>query len=198
MESDEVRTFFETIDIDVWDAWAFFKLLDLDGGRGGWEFRNGYRVRNFCFQDLSGTQEVSRSIIDPEKWNSRKKRVETNHSTLHHFVENRNASLDTPPQKRSSQKTSSSNHHRRFDDDFLAKVVQLKLRIFCWAAYVYVERPDPWMSSSCFMTKPGTSRIKAVSGCSWRTNMVGFALNQTPCVFIWILNLREHHKSHGT
>ena len=34
MDSPEVRTFFETIELDVWDAWAFFKLLDLDGGRG--------------------------------------------------------------------------------------------------------------------------------------------------------------------
>lgn len=34
MDSPEVRTFFETIELDVWDAWAFFKLLDLDGGSG--------------------------------------------------------------------------------------------------------------------------------------------------------------------
>ena len=26
-------TYFETIDLDVWDAWSFFKLLDLDEGR---------------------------------------------------------------------------------------------------------------------------------------------------------------------
>jgi len=32
MNSPEVRTYFETIDLDVWDAWSFFKLLDLDEG----------------------------------------------------------------------------------------------------------------------------------------------------------------------
>ena len=123
MDSPEVRTFFETIELDVWDAWAFFKLLDLDGGRWGMMGIS----ENFCFQDLSGTQEVSRSIIDPEKWNSRKKRVETNHSTLHHFVENRNASLDDPPQKNVIPKKTSSNH-RRLRRRLGAKVVQLKLR----------------------------------------------------------------------
>jgi len=32
MHTPEVRTYFETIDLDVWDAWSFFKLLDLDEG----------------------------------------------------------------------------------------------------------------------------------------------------------------------
>jgi hypothetical protein len=26
-------TYFETLDLDVWDAWSFFKLLDLDEGK---------------------------------------------------------------------------------------------------------------------------------------------------------------------
>ncbi|CAJ1385656.1 unnamed protein product, partial [Effrenium voratum] len=28
----EVQTYFESIDLDIWDAWSFFKLLDLDNG----------------------------------------------------------------------------------------------------------------------------------------------------------------------
>jgi len=28
----EVQTYFESIDLDIWDAWSFFKLLDLDSG----------------------------------------------------------------------------------------------------------------------------------------------------------------------
>lgn len=30
--SQEVQTYFESIDLDVWDAWTFFKLLDMDAG----------------------------------------------------------------------------------------------------------------------------------------------------------------------
>ncbi|CAE7247584.1 scn4ab [Symbiodinium natans] len=30
--SQEVKTYFESIDLDVWDAWTFFKLLDMDAG----------------------------------------------------------------------------------------------------------------------------------------------------------------------
>jgi len=30
--SQEVKTYFESIDLDVWDAWTFFKLLDNDEG----------------------------------------------------------------------------------------------------------------------------------------------------------------------
>ncbi|CAJ1454819.1 unnamed protein product, partial [Effrenium voratum] len=30
--SEEVKTYFESIDLDVWDAWTFFKLLDMDSG----------------------------------------------------------------------------------------------------------------------------------------------------------------------
>eukprot|EP00913_Durusdinium_trenchii_P001241 g1143.t1 len=29
---EEVQTYFESIDLDIWDAWSFFKLLDLDSG----------------------------------------------------------------------------------------------------------------------------------------------------------------------
>ncbi|CAL1159234.1 unnamed protein product [Cladocopium goreaui] len=32
INSDEVREYFETLGLDVWDAWSFFKLLDRDGG----------------------------------------------------------------------------------------------------------------------------------------------------------------------
>eukprot|EP00435_Cladocopium_sp_Y103_P036245 s135_g9.t1 len=28
----DVRAFFESLDLDIWDAWSFFKLLDTDGG----------------------------------------------------------------------------------------------------------------------------------------------------------------------
>jgi len=30
IQSREVRNYFETLGLDVWDAWAFFKLLDTD------------------------------------------------------------------------------------------------------------------------------------------------------------------------
>lgn len=29
---EAVKAFFESLDLDVWDAWSFFKLLDSDGG----------------------------------------------------------------------------------------------------------------------------------------------------------------------
>eukprot|EP00439_Symbiodinium_sp_Y106_P071148 s1123_g12.t1 len=32
INSDSVTTYFEALGLDVWDAWAFFKLLDSDGG----------------------------------------------------------------------------------------------------------------------------------------------------------------------
>ena len=32
LDSSEVREYFETLGLDVWDAWTFFKLLDLDAG----------------------------------------------------------------------------------------------------------------------------------------------------------------------
>jgi len=32
IRSEEVKTYFESIDLDVWDAWTFFKLLDMDSG----------------------------------------------------------------------------------------------------------------------------------------------------------------------
>ncbi|CAE6951294.1 Cacna1c [Symbiodinium natans] len=32
IDSPAVREYFETLGLDVWDAWSFFKLLDLDGG----------------------------------------------------------------------------------------------------------------------------------------------------------------------
>ena len=35
LDSSEVREYFETLGLDVWDAWTFFKLLDLDAGRLG-------------------------------------------------------------------------------------------------------------------------------------------------------------------
>lgn len=89
--------------------------------------------------------------------------------------------LDDPKNPKQHHPTS------KLDDD--AKVARLKLRNFCWAAYVYVEQPDPWMSSSCFMTKPGTSRIKAVSGCSWRTSRVGGLAPNCPN-----RSMREHRK----
>ena len=28
----EVREYFESLGLDIWDAWSFFKLLDLDAG----------------------------------------------------------------------------------------------------------------------------------------------------------------------
>ena len=30
INSDEVREYFETLGLDVWDAWSFFKLLDRE------------------------------------------------------------------------------------------------------------------------------------------------------------------------
>ncbi|CAK9077161.1 Voltage-dependent L-type calcium channel subunit alpha-1D (CHCACHA1D) (Voltage-gated calcium channel subunit alpha Cav1.3) [Durusdinium trenchii] len=32
IRSEEVKTYFESIDLDVWDVWTFFKLLDMDSG----------------------------------------------------------------------------------------------------------------------------------------------------------------------
>ncbi|CAE7747591.1 Cacna1c [Symbiodinium sp. CCMP2592] len=32
IDSPDVREYFETLGLDVWDAWTFFKLLDLDAG----------------------------------------------------------------------------------------------------------------------------------------------------------------------
>lgn len=32
INSPDVRAYFETLGLDVWDAWSFFKLLDSDGG----------------------------------------------------------------------------------------------------------------------------------------------------------------------
>ncbi|CAE7711824.1 unnamed protein product, partial [Symbiodinium pilosum] len=32
INSDAVSSYFEALGLDVWDAWAFFKLLDSDGG----------------------------------------------------------------------------------------------------------------------------------------------------------------------
>mmetsp|Transcript_23564 Transcript_23564/g.54738 ORF Transcript_23564/g.54738 Transcript_23564/m.54738 type:complete len:579 (-) Transcript_23564:257-1993(-) len=32
INSETVRTYFESLGLDVWDAWSFFKLLDSDGG----------------------------------------------------------------------------------------------------------------------------------------------------------------------
>ena len=32
LDAPEVREYFETLGLDVWDAWTFFKLLDLDAG----------------------------------------------------------------------------------------------------------------------------------------------------------------------
>ena len=32
-QDSEVKAYFETLGLDIWDAWSFFKLLDLDGGR---------------------------------------------------------------------------------------------------------------------------------------------------------------------
>lgn len=32
IRSQDVKTYFESIDLDVWDAWTFFKLLDMDSG----------------------------------------------------------------------------------------------------------------------------------------------------------------------
>jgi len=32
IEDPDVRAFFESLDLDIWDAWTFFKLLDSDGG----------------------------------------------------------------------------------------------------------------------------------------------------------------------
>ena len=32
LKSPEVRDYFETIGISLWDAWSFFKLLDVDAG----------------------------------------------------------------------------------------------------------------------------------------------------------------------
>ena len=29
---EAVKAYFESMDLDVWDAWSFFKLLDLDSG----------------------------------------------------------------------------------------------------------------------------------------------------------------------
>ncbi|CAE7883826.1 CACNA1F, partial [Symbiodinium microadriaticum] len=32
INSPAVKAYFETLGLDIWDAWSFFKLLDLDGG----------------------------------------------------------------------------------------------------------------------------------------------------------------------
>lgn len=54
MNLPEVRTYFETIDLDVWDAWGFFKLLDLDAGGSAWKrsgermSKNATRFGHFC------------------------------------------------------------------------------------------------------------------------------------------------------
>ena len=32
ISTQEVRTYFETMGLNIWDAWSFFKLLDTDGG----------------------------------------------------------------------------------------------------------------------------------------------------------------------
>ena len=32
ISTPEVKGYLETLGLDVWDAWAFFKLLDTDGG----------------------------------------------------------------------------------------------------------------------------------------------------------------------
>mmetsp|Transcript_61368 Transcript_61368/g.110120 ORF Transcript_61368/g.110120 Transcript_61368/m.110120 type:complete len:233 (+) Transcript_61368:2-700(+) len=32
IKSQEVREYFESLGLDIWDAWSFFKLLDLDSG----------------------------------------------------------------------------------------------------------------------------------------------------------------------
>ena len=34
VHDEAVQTYFESLEIDVWDAWTFFKLLDLDSGGG--------------------------------------------------------------------------------------------------------------------------------------------------------------------
>lgn len=51
LDSSEVREYFETLGLDVWDAWTFFKLLDLDAGLLGrteaercWKYIGIYRV----------------------------------------------------------------------------------------------------------------------------------------------------------
>ena len=36
LDSADVREYFETLGLDVWDAWSFFKLLDLDAGPVAW------------------------------------------------------------------------------------------------------------------------------------------------------------------
>lgn len=33
INSEEVREYFETLGLDVWDAWSFFKLLDKESQR---------------------------------------------------------------------------------------------------------------------------------------------------------------------
>ena len=42
-------TYFQTIDLDVWDAWSFFKLLDLDEGR--WKRKHPYCSREMAKPD---------------------------------------------------------------------------------------------------------------------------------------------------
>ena len=43
INSDEVREYFETLGLDVWDAWSFFKLLDREP-----RFFGGYSGREGC------------------------------------------------------------------------------------------------------------------------------------------------------
>ncbi|CAK9004452.1 Ankyrin-1 [Durusdinium trenchii] len=65
MRSPAVRNYFETLGLDVWDPWSFFKLLDSDGG--GSVEREEFFMGCLRFSGQARAMDVGK-IIQDQSW----------------------------------------------------------------------------------------------------------------------------------
>ncbi|CAE7268764.1 para, partial [Symbiodinium sp. KB8] len=65
MRNPDVHNFFESLGLDVWDAWSFFKLLDADGG--GAVDTNEFFQGCLRFRGPARSMDVGKLIQD-QKW----------------------------------------------------------------------------------------------------------------------------------
>jgi len=61
----DVRAFFESLDLDIWDAWTFFKLLDTDGG--GMVEVEEFFMGCLRFRGTARAMDVAK-IIQDQRW----------------------------------------------------------------------------------------------------------------------------------
>ncbi|CAK9079254.1 Probable voltage-dependent R-type calcium channel subunit alpha-1E (DOE-1) (Voltage-gated calcium channel subunit alpha Cav2.3) [Durusdinium trenchii] len=61
----DVRAFFESLDLDIWDAWTFFKLLDTDGG--GMVEVEEFFMGCLRFRGTARSMDVAKLIQD-QRW----------------------------------------------------------------------------------------------------------------------------------